>query len=344
MISIKQPAIETWRRLYQLAAQVKELAPWDWMEEIDIFGVKNPDTGQLGFVSVMGMAGEHYAVALYQGAEGLYGFWNFHHLAMYDPAPEMLLEIPELQLSYEDRKFTTDKDRALIKELGLKFRGRNAWTLFRCYRPGFHPWYLEADEAQFMIYALEQLLNVAPRYREDESLFEVRGENDYLVRVRDKQGNWKDKIMRIAPPKPMHIEILINTEALEYLKALPKNVQQFEMDVFMLPVKIGEAGERPSYAYMLMMSDSQTGMLLVTELLDPSETLEKMWGSVTGIIIEKMAMMNACPKKILVRPGLLAQLLVQLSAELKVELYLSPILPTLDPAKVALMRDFLGRW
>jgi len=60
MLSHSDP--EAWQ-LYDLAIQVKKLAPWLWMEETDVFGVASPDTSELGFVSVMGNIGEYEAVA-----------------------------------------------------------------------------------------------------------------------------------------------------------------------------------------------------------------------------------------------------------------------------------------
>lgn len=42
------PSLEEARRLYQAAMRVKELAPWEWMDEADIFGVQDPETGELG--------------------------------------------------------------------------------------------------------------------------------------------------------------------------------------------------------------------------------------------------------------------------------------------------------
>src|SRR5919199_91997 len=173
-------------RLYASAVRVKALAPWEWMTEADVFGVQNPETDELGFVSVMGMLGEHYAVSLYLGSKGLYEFWVFEeigHLA----SPEGLLEIPQLQASFENRNELHNKDREVIKELGLKFRGRHAWPMFRSYRPGFAPWFVEAEEARFLTYALDQLLDVAPRFREDPSLLESSDES-YLVRAPRREG------------------------------------------------------------------------------------------------------------------------------------------------------------
>ncbi len=116
------PDTALWEQLFALMARIKALAPWDWMEESDLFGVQHPDTGDLGFVSIMGMAGEHYSVGLYLGALGLAGFWEMEDNAPMI-APERLLEIPQLQASFEDRDQLDKKDRDLIKSLNVKFRG-----------------------------------------------------------------------------------------------------------------------------------------------------------------------------------------------------------------------------
>ena len=86
------PSLKEAKQLYRAAVRVKELAPWDWMDESDIFGVQNPETGELGFVSIMGMAGEHFAIGLYQGAEGLYGFWDLESEG-FMANPRQLLEM-----------------------------------------------------------------------------------------------------------------------------------------------------------------------------------------------------------------------------------------------------------
>jgi hypothetical protein len=50
-----KPTLNDWLGLYQAAMRVKEVAPWEWMTETDVFGVQEPETGELGFVSIMGM-------------------------------------------------------------------------------------------------------------------------------------------------------------------------------------------------------------------------------------------------------------------------------------------------
>ena len=141
-----------WRDLYEVAVRVRALAPWTWMEETDVFGVELPGRGGLPFVSVMGAMGEHYAVVVYPGVAALTALWELHHDK--DAEPERVLEIPQVQLSFENRDHLEAEDRRIVKQLGLSFRGKNAWPVFRSYRPGFVPWFLDADEVATLRVAL----------------------------------------------------------------------------------------------------------------------------------------------------------------------------------------------
>jgi hypothetical protein len=123
------PGIREWRRLYESAVRIKEISPWEWMTETDVFGVRSPESGELGFVSVMGLLGEHYAVSLYLGSEGIHGFLDLQEMGPFAD-PGALIQIPQIQASFENREELDKRDREVIKELGLKFRGRNAWPRY----------------------------------------------------------------------------------------------------------------------------------------------------------------------------------------------------------------------
>ncbi len=138
------------RELFDLSTQVKDLKPWRWMEETDLIGIENPETGEIGFISVMGSLGEHEAIALYLGAEGLYDFIDLH--TDESATAHRALEIRHVQAAFSERKYLEKEDRNLIKQLGLKFKG-GAWPMFRSYRPGYLPWFVTLDEARFLIHS-----------------------------------------------------------------------------------------------------------------------------------------------------------------------------------------------
>ncbi len=335
----EEPLEHEWRELFKLAARVKENAPWDRMSELDVFGVQNPETGTTGFVSVMGMEGEHFAVALYQGTKALYDFWDFQDTSLFD-VPERVMEIPQLQLSFEDRNLLAKTDYRLIKKLNLNFRGRKSWPIFRSIRPGYLPWYLTGGEARFLAYALEQTLDVSKRYEKDEYLFDFDEDDSYLVRIPFKRGNrlfWEDKVTAIPPPKPEPIPITVDSRDLDNLKNMTKGEMTLEIDFFVFPVKVGEKSQRPSLPYLLMVVESKTGMVVAHETFLANPSLEDMWGRVPGALVRQFSRTGIVPREIRVRSGLLYALLQPIAEELRFRLRQNDFLPSLEEAKEELL-------
>lgn len=337
------PKLEGWRRLYDAASKVKEIAPWEWMAEDIVFGVQNPETAELGFVSVMGALGEHYAIAVYLGPKGLYGLWALEAEEGSGP-PEKVLETPQLQASWEDRNTLRNQDREVIKELGLRFRGRNAWPMFRSYRPGYAPWFLEAGEARFLAHVLEQVPDVTLRFREDPALLlEPPDDETYLARVSRRRGEtlaWRDQLVRVPPPEPAPIQITLDAQLLARLQARPLGQYVAEIDLFLFPSYIQEGKERPLFPYALMTTEAQNGLVLGTDLLTVETSLEELWGRVPTHVLGHFAQMDAAPREVWVRSPLLFQLLQPLAEELHFRLREAKSLPSLDEAKAFMLERF----
>jgi len=333
------PTLEQWRELFRLAIRLKETAPWDWVLETDIFGVQDPQTGNMAFISVMGSEGEHYAVGAYLGPEALGGFWQLQETDDY--GPELLLEVPQLQVSFENRGELEKEDHEIIKRLGLKFRGQNSWPMFRSFRPGFFPWFLEAEEGRVLAHVLDQVAEVTLRAREDHSLLKKLDENRYLMRVPRMEGDailWEDRIVPVPRPEPPKIPFALNKSEIRAVERFRSSSNTVEMDFFMFPAKIGEKGTRPRCAYMLLAVDSHSGMVLANEVLAADPSLLSMWASVPTTFTKFLLQWGTVPERINVRSELLLSLLRPLTSHLKTELLRSPILPSLDQAKESFFR------
>lgn len=330
-----EPTLEEWHSLYQAAMHFKEVAPWEWMDEEEIFGVQDPETGELGFASVMGALGEHLSLAVYRGVEGLYTFWYYNELGENAPT-DSIMDMPHMQAAFEDRELLTAKDRKVIKELGFKFHGRQAWPWFRSFRTGFYPWYLEGWEARFLTHALEQAIDVALRFKEDPDLVICDDSVNYLVRVPHKQGGmlvWQDEIHTIPPPTLPPIPLLIDLETLEKLKQLPQPKITLEIDLVPLRLATTDGKDpRPYFPFLLLVVDGSSGMILKSEFLKPDPTVLELFSNVPLRLLYQFARMGCVPSKIKVRNDLLVGLISQLAAELNFDLKKVNKLRFLDPA------------
>jgi hypothetical protein len=328
-------SLEEWRKLYEAMIRLKKIAPWERIEETDIFGVQNPGTGEIGYVSIMGLLGEHYGISVYTGDAGLSGFWKLQYENI-QASPEQLLECPQLQASFEDRDMLEKKDAAIIKKLNLKFRGESAYPFFRSIRPGCLPWFLEPEEACFLGYVLEQTLDVVLRFEKDPSLLKSLKKKNYLVRVprqENKNLSWEDRIIRIEPSNTLEIPVKMKNQEIKALDSRRRSDNIFEIDFFIFPIPIHEKNNRPYLPYILLVVDSESQYVFCHDLLPPIPSWEEMWGSVPGKIVSLLGKMECLPKEIRVRSELLCQLLQPLSEELDIKLKQSRKLKSLDSAK-----------
>ena len=53
---------EIWAELYQHAIRLRELEPWTWMEETDIFGIQDPITTDEHYLKIPQIVVDFYAV------------------------------------------------------------------------------------------------------------------------------------------------------------------------------------------------------------------------------------------------------------------------------------------
>ncbi len=337
MSELKLTQIEL-KRLYDLAAELKELAPWRWMEEGDIFGVENPETGEIGFVSLMGALGEHTALAVYLGAEGLYGFLDLdEEELLIDPFE--LVEIPQLQVSFEDRDVLEKRDRDEIRKLGLKFRGAGNYPLFRSMGSGFLPWFITADEARVLIYAIEQTLDVAPRVEDDPDILIPEDDTDgetYLIRVAENQNGvhiWRDEMRHIREPEPEVVSFQLCQETIDLLKGFPQNNNfVFEIDLFPAPAPLLNEENRPVLPKMLMIAESRSRFILGVELIEPAENTSKLLESVAESVTKIWSHHKNRPKEIRAGSDLIYSLFRGSAQKLNIELRQTNDLPAIDEA------------
>ncbi len=349
MSTIHDVKIDTWKRLYELAADFKKLAPWEYMEETDIVAFQQPQTQRYGFMSVMGMAGEHTALALYHGAEAYFKFLDFQYRGI--PNALDLMFTRQTQLSFEDREMIEDEDRAVLKELGLRFRGRGNWPQFRSYRYGMFPWIIDQDEAEFLIAGLEQILEVAPRFEEDPDLLmppetaQARKDSDIVfcrVPVQENESvRWEEQFVEFQKPEPEPFKPIIDIGLLTELKPLPQSQMTVQVAVNILPSPImGEAG-RPVFPAVFMAVDKSSKMLLATEMMEPRIPITDTWQGIAPNFMTMMQNMGAVPKTVEYTSDLMEQALKPVANVLDIRIKRTKRLEAIDEALESLA-SFLG--
>ena len=263
-----QPSLREWRALYRAAIDFWQIHPWDWVEDTDLFGVKNPEDGEIGYCCVVGALGEFLGLVAYLGIEGLESYLKIQKSE--PPEEDVLSTAKCLVASFEDRKFLQKPDHEVIKRLGLKFRGAKSWPLFRSYEPGYYPWYLNQPQVCFLTHALQQAADVGLRMKNNDHLLTNSEKSQYLVRIPEQSGSelrWKDEwLSPVLLERGRYEAPVIDEIRLQRIKKKglrPAGI--WEVDFFQFSVPIEEGG-RPFFPLCLLIVDQASGFVFETHL------------------------------------------------------------------------------
>lgn len=311
-----EPSHEEWLKLFEAALKFKEIEAWNWMYDNYLFGVQNPEDSVIGYCSVLGELGEVFGLIVYVGQSGLESYTTL--VSNPESIDDNMFIQDCISATLSDKKYLDRADTALIKKLGLKFKGRNAYPQFRRLKPNYVPWYLTKKECRFLTTALEQAVNVCLRARDDERLLKEPLKNrDCLIRYFDNDG-WKDRLQRLDTTKR---EKVVSIQTNEHkLAAIKKNsVKSFgkwEIDFFvnlMSPVK---EGARPFFPLITLIADRSSGQIFNVHLTEPSDYHQRILDNFVGFI-EKTGVI---PQEIFVEKSEMESILQPATDALGIEL------------------------
>src|SRR5438045_2909859 len=121
----------TRRQLYYAAASFREIGCWNWMSDSQVFGVENPDSGEIGYCCVVGELGEVFGLVVYLGTTGLEDHQKITAGVIQANSPEFMRSQNCLAVYFGDRKDLDRTDLKVIKDIGVAYRGKNVWPQFR---------------------------------------------------------------------------------------------------------------------------------------------------------------------------------------------------------------------
>jgi hypothetical protein len=326
-----KPTEEHLKELYDAASVFKQVQPWKWLYDADIICVENPKDKTMGYCSVMGRAGEHYALGVYLGNEGLFGFYHLMENADIIPRHQALHYQNCLMCSFEDRDLLANKDRKQIKDLGLSFRGRNAWPIFRRYEPGYNPWFINDEECIFLTHALRQSLFVAGNVLTGQLRMDMEQGKTIIRYSEEKDGKleWFSKEVQMELPTVTYNPVTISDDVLlqKIKKAGNMHNISLQADTSYMPSAVQENnGERPYFPRVFILAEQKSGQILDFEMYqsisdDANVTLNKL----IGICLE-----NGIPKEIQVRNEAMAAILDDFCKKTGIKLKVVKRLPAID--------------
>jgi hypothetical protein len=261
-------------------------------------------------------------------------------------------------------------DLKVIKDLGRKFHGSDAWPQFRSMQPGYIPWFLTEGEAKFLTLCLAQARQIALRFGKDPTCLTAPGRNLYLVQVPKQKPDSRSAAQTsgssLAPgqqtlfpetveapefewdsqwlnPAPF-VKTAVRPVPLDELrlqrikKASQGHRGVWEIDAFFTPSPV-DNGDRPFLPFTLLCAERDSGMILGTVLAEV-----KTWETeFVKAFFESVEQHKILPNKLSLRKEELRQLFAALAAQLGIEIELTKKLSAVDRAKRGLLKFMEGQ-
>lgn len=272
-----KPSIEQWKELYDAAINIRHIAPWDYLWDMDLIVIRLPGREEPVYCSVMGRNGECYAIGVYPGVEEVGSFYRMAESASDDMAAYVAgLEQKCLMCHFGDREEVGQDDREVYKALGLRFRGRNEWIYFRTMEPGYYPWHIRAWEAELLIQVLQNLaLAVAPLISGEINVNFDFGET--IVRsFSQEEGLWRNEVAKQPPRLVSTPQLIVDNDVLmAKLRKCKRTDTGLEFDISYLPTPIQEnRGDRPYFPRFILLVNINTGVVIDQHIAGKDEAIE----------------------------------------------------------------------
>ncbi len=177
--------------LYRAAYAYYGTKLWKDLRDSELFALRYPGN-QIGYCCVMGMAGNHTALALYMGEEALASLYQvaLGELAdSGDMAFDVLMSQDCLMCSFEKKGELEPEDFKAMDESGFHFKA-GALPLLRQYKPGFVPWFIndptDRQRLEAALLAAVEVANRLPRKEKQLSLLDTGSLP--IVKTREELG------------------------------------------------------------------------------------------------------------------------------------------------------------
>ncbi|MEG6566294.1 hypothetical protein V6B95_04880 [Thermoanaerobacterium saccharolyticum] len=117
---------------------------------MDIITILLPDEDEPVYCSIMGKGGEFFGIGSYIGFDAIN---NFYTMLKRDDVPDIqkirFQDDNVIMCHFGNREELTKGELKLVKDLELKFRGKNNWIYFHSFKKGYVPYLLDEEEVLF---------------------------------------------------------------------------------------------------------------------------------------------------------------------------------------------------
>ncbi|MEH2944608.1 hypothetical protein VSQ32_17580 [Lachnospiraceae bacterium KK002] len=338
-------------KLYELAFEYKKRKLWKILWDLQLFGVKLSD-GRIGYISIMGAAGEHCALGLYVGDEGMESFRTIARANRYQLSPlefqEHLLQQNCLQCAFEGKNELSEQEleeaRAYARAHDIRISGKNAYPQFVKYQSNHYPWHLQTEQEQELLcQALQAAIELSEILKSTTPIaLGLAPVNDLTEEILMLEPGEKGFVLTSTKlpcikPKKWPAPKAGNDIGIASLKRMERmGVWECELLRFPEPVR-NKPEEIPYFPIILLAVESSTNYILP---VPPVEHYEDNPEELLNLFMESLQQQKICPDRIKVRDQRTAAFVKAFCSRLKITVSMEKELPALETAEADFLKHF----
>ena len=332
------PTPEQWLALHHAFRHYCEAKPWERLSNEDVLAVNDPLGHFKGYCVALGDGGVAYGLGVYLGDRGLLNYLTTMTSEDEPVDVEMLERGLALTAILGDREELENEERKAMRDLGLRYRGRGRWPIFRSVIPGHWPWYVNADEARLLTIALDNVRDVAERIGQGMlDLYAGRAPSEVLTQSL-RGGVWRDEWELLRPPVLPVEDHQADTDRLQSIsRSTPVGSAVWEVTASYIPTGAQDGrGTRPYLATLVMVVEGDSGLILTARMLGRVPSVAEKQEPV----LELLEQAERLPGGLVCDRDGTADLLAPIASALGIGLYVGPT-PALDFLKDDLLTTIL---
>ena len=313
-----------WEQLYDLGTEYVNLAPWEFLRDQQMFEICLAD-GSKGWCSILGMAGELRGLIYYYGSEGMdsclrmLNAWIYNRSGFSEAGQQSCLA-----LFLGDSEEVGKEQKAIIRQLGRKYRGRGKWLYFESHRPHYLPACPNDEEAQVLAEMLKQLLRAIPAFQAKR----ISGKSGRQDKKKSGDGGMiyaydpeTDTLTERPLPEeyPLNEAGVVKDEKLFLLKsgARKKNRMTLEAGCYYTEDLVKDDDGKGYKPRLALLADHDSGMVIASHVLAAKDSS----GQILTDLLTDWVIENGQPAKIYVPDGLYQKRLENLCFRLKMKVH-----------------------
>lgn len=332
-----EATLDEWKELYDIAIKIKDLKPWEYLYDMDIITILLPGADEPVYCSIMGKAGEFFGIGTYVGFDAMN---NFYTMAKRDDVPDIqkirFQDDNVLMCHFGNREELTKEELKLVKDLELKFRGKNNWIYFHSFKKGYVPYLLDKEEVLLETEIFKHLFEALKDYVEGNVKINFENGNT-LLRMYNKTKNlWTNQEAPILLPEPDYPQLVLQDELLiERINRQEANKSKIEVDIAYLTGAIRDKKyDVPVMDRLCILAESTSGLIVDQDFIFPDDNeIEIIFSMTVNYILN-----YGKPDTIIVRDDYVLNLLDDLCKKTGIKLKIKGKLKAID----YFVESFLG--